>query len=307
MYRSILVPLDGSAFAEHALPLALSLARRAKATLQLAHVDLVPSSMYVLSRPNMESTYDAGAKERAAAYLDNVVWRLSARAPVPVETVLLEGSVAEALQEHVAIKGVDLVVMTTHGRGTLSRAWLGSVADNLVRHLPVPVLLVRPREEPHDLTVEPQLRRVLIPLDGSALAEQVLEPALALGGLMQAEYTLLHVVEPMLVMGGDEMGSFAAATAAAAIHEELPEEGRKYLSSVVQRLGALGNTVQSKVVVDQPAASAILHEASAGSCDLIAMATHGHGGLARLLLGSVVDKVMRGATVPVLVSRPEME
>src|SRR5262249_21208561 len=87
MYRSILVPLDGSPFAEHALPLALSIARRARATVQIAHVDLVPSSMYVLSRPNMESTYDAQARERAAAYLDDLVWRLSARAPVPVETV----------------------------------------------------------------------------------------------------------------------------------------------------------------------------------------------------------------------------
>jgi nucleotide-binding universal stress UspA family protein len=306
MYRSILVPLDGSAFAEHALPLALSIARRAKAPLQIAHVDLVPAPMYVLSRPNMESTYDAQARERAAAYLDDVVWRLSARTSVPVETVLLEGSVAEALQEHVAIKGVDLVVMTTHGRGALGRAWLGSVADKLVRHLPIPVLLVRPREEPHDLTAEPVLRRVLIPLDGSALAEQALEPALTLGGLMPAEYTLLHVVEPMLIMG-DEMGAFATGAAAAAMHAQLPEEGRKYLSGVVQQLGSRGETVQSKVVIDRPAAEAILQEAKTGGCDLIALATHGHGGLARLLLGSVADKVLQGAPVPVLVYRPQME
>jgi nucleotide-binding universal stress UspA family protein len=306
MYRSILVPLDGSAFAEHALPLAVSIARRAKATLQLAHVDLVPSSMYVLSRPNMESTYDARVKERAAAYLDNVVWRLSARTPVPVETVLLEGSVTEALEEHIALKGVDLVVMTTHGRGAIRRAWLGSVADKLLRHLSVPIVMVRPREEPHDLTVEPVLRRVLIPLDSSALAEQILEPALTLGGLMQSEYTLLHVVEPMLVMG-DEMGAFAAGAAAAAIHAQLPEEGRKYLGNVIQRLGVRGQTVQSKVIVDQTAADGILEEAKTAGHDLIALATHAHGGLVRFLLGSVADKVLRGATVPVLVYRPQKE
>jgi nucleotide-binding universal stress UspA family protein len=300
------VPLDGSAFAEHALPLALSIARRAKATLQLAHVDLVPAPMYVLSRPNMESPYDIKVHERAAAYLDNVVWRLSARVPVPVETALLEGSVTEALEEHVALKGVDLVVMTTHGRGALGRVFLGGVADKLVRHLPVPVLLVRPREEPHDLTVEPVPRRVLVPLDGSARAEQILEPALALGGLMEAEYTLLHVVEPMLVMG-DEMGAFATGAAAAAIHAQIPAEGRKYLGNVVQRLAACGQTVRSKVVVDQAAAEAILDEAKTGNYDLIAMATHGHGGLARLLLGSVADKVLRSATVPVLVNRPQMD
>jgi nucleotide-binding universal stress UspA family protein len=156
------------------------------------------------------------------------------------------------------------------------------------------------------LTVEPVPRHVLIPLDGSALAEQALEPALAIGGLMQAEYTLLQVVEPMLVMG-DEMGAFATGAAAAAIHAQLPEEGRKYLSGVVQRLAARGQSVLSKVVVDQTATEAILNEANGGGCDLIAMATHGHGGLARLLLGSVADKVLYGAKVPVLVYRPQME
>jgi nucleotide-binding universal stress UspA family protein len=306
MYRSILVPLDGSAFAEQALPLALSIGRRAKATLQLAHVDLVPAPVFVQARNNMENTYDPQVKERSSAYLDDVVWRLSSRAPVPVETALLEGSVTEALEEHVALKGVDLVVMTTHGRGMLGRALLGGVADKLLRHLPVPVLLVRPRKEPFDLTVEPVLRRVLIPLDSSALAEQILEPALALGGLTQAEYTLLHVVEPMLVMG-DEMGAFATGAAAAAIHAQLPEEGRKYLSGVVQRMAARGLTVKSKVVVDQTATEAILDEAKTGGHDLIALATHGHGGLARLLLGSVADKVLRSANVPVLVYRPHME
>jgi len=306
MYRSILVPLDGSAFAEQALPLAVSIARRANATLQLAHVDLVPAPMFVQARNNMESTYDPQVKERTTAYLDDVVWRLSSRAPVPVETALLEGSVTEALEEHVALKGVDLVVMTTHGRGMLTRSLLGSVADKLLRHLPVPVLLVRPRKEPRDLTAEPAPRRVLIPLDGSALGEQILEPALALGGLTQAEYTLLDIVEPMLVLG-DEMGAFATGAAAAAIHAQLPEEGRKYLSGVVQRLAARGLTVQSKIAVDQAATEAILEEATTGGYDLIALATHGRGGLARLLLGSVADKVLRGATVPVLVYRPQME
>jgi nucleotide-binding universal stress UspA family protein len=89
------------------------------------------------------------------------------------------------------------VAMSTHGRGPLSRFWLGSVADALMRRLPVPLLLVRPQEGAPDLSEEPPLRRILIPLDGSALAEEVLAPALALGGLVGAEYTLLWVVRPL--------------------------------------------------------------------------------------------------------------
>ena len=77
--------------------------------------------------------------------------------------------------------------MTTHGRGLLSRAWLGSVADRLVRQLPMPMLLVRPHEtDPADITNPPSIKHVLIPLDGSELSECIVPHALALGRLMGA-------------------------------------------------------------------------------------------------------------------------
>ena len=85
-------------------------------------------------------------------------------------------------------------MMTTHGHGPLSRFWLGSVADEMVRRATTPILLVRPHEKAIDLAAEPVLRHILIPLDGSALAEQVLGPAAALGSLLQCDdYTLLRV------------------------------------------------------------------------------------------------------------------
>ena len=87
--------------------------------------------------------------------------------------------------------------MTTHGRGPLTRFWLGSVADELVRRASVPLLLVRPHEGVPDLAQEPILQHLLIPLDGSELAEQVLEPAVALGTLMAADYSLLRIYGPL--------------------------------------------------------------------------------------------------------------
>ena len=87
--------------------------------------------------------------------------------------------------------------MTTQGRGPLARFWLGSVFDELVRNADIPILLVRPRDAALDLTRDPVSQRVLIPVDGSTLAERVLEPVLALGAGTRCEYTLLRVVTPM--------------------------------------------------------------------------------------------------------------
>ena len=145
---------------------------------------------------------DAKVRECERAYLDGVVKRVASASPVRVTSDLLEGPrVAETLQAHAATSGADLIVMTTHGRGPLSRFWLGSIADEMVRLATTPVLLVRPHEEALDLTSEPGVRHILIPLDGSDLAEQVLEPARVLGVFMQAHFTLLRVYGPLVDMG----------------------------------------------------------------------------------------------------------
>src|SRR5262249_37193676 len=145
MYRSVLVPLDGSTFGEHALPLALSIARRAGAGLHVVHVHAAPEAMYA---PDGILILDDGLEDRLKqgkqAYLDGIVQRLARVSPVRVTPVLLEGEgVADSLRAAVTGTGADLVVMTTHGRGALGRLWLGSVADELVRDLPTPLLLVR--------------------------------------------------------------------------------------------------------------------------------------------------------------------
>ena len=116
--------------------------------------------------------------------------------PVPTTATLLDGPVAEALYRHAGTTGIDLVIMTVVGAGPWTRLWLGSVADELVRRLPMPLLLLRPQEPTPALGIEPAFRHILIPLDGSDAAEQILEPAVALGKLMQAEYTLLRVAKP---------------------------------------------------------------------------------------------------------------
>jgi nucleotide-binding universal stress UspA family protein len=232
-----------------------------------------------------------------------VVKRLATASSVPVTSALLDGPVvAEILQGHAVTSGADLIVMTTHGRGPMSRFWLGSVADEMVRRATTPILLVRPHEQALDLASEPVMRHILIPLDGSALAEQVVGDAGALGSMMQSEYTLLRVYGP-LVDTAFGPSNYAMVGGLEPPIEELQTEAQEYLNRTMERLRGQGWNVQAHVVLGQHPASAILDTAQSLSVDLIALATHGRRGLPRLLLGSVTDKVIRGASTPVLVHR----
>jgi nucleotide-binding universal stress UspA family protein len=308
MYRSVLVPLDGSPFGEQALPLALALARRCGATLHLVHV-LTPVVVYpdaVLANAGLE----AQIHDRQKDYLDGVARRVAAISTVPVRTALLDGAISPTLQDHVAAAGIDLVVMTTHGRSPLGRFWLGSVADYLVRHLNVPLLLVRPHDSAPDLQSDPVPRHILVPLDGSALAEDMIEPAAALAALTEGSLTLLRVVRPALPSNFslDSVGVGAGAQQLIdeieKVHQQLMRQASAYLEGVADRLRSRNLVVRTRVGIEDQPALAILLEAKASGADLIALQTHGRGGLARLLLGSVADKVIRGAAVPVLVRRP---
>jgi len=291
MFGSLLVPLDGSAFAEQALPLALAIARRAGGRLDLVRAHI----LYALNeRPYIRLPYDPALEaewtQQEQLYLDATARWVTAGSRVPMSTALVYGLAADAILAHAQAGKADLIVMTTHGRGPVSRFFLGSVADELIRRAPVPLLLIRPREGATAPATEPVVEKVLIPLDGSALAEGVLEPALALARLLEARCTLLRVVESGPVP----------------THriEQAVAEGEVYLEGLAGRLRAKALRVEGQIVVAPHAAEAIARAAQTQGSDLIALATHGHGGARRMLLGSVADKVIRGTTAPVLVYRP---
>lgn len=301
MYRSILVPLDGSTLAEHALPLALGIARQADATLNLVQVHVPFALMDADSLSPGTYAAEAKVKEQERAYLNGMLERLTSDSPVPVTSALLEGPViAEMLNAHAITTKADLVVMTTHGRGPLSRFWLGSVADEMVRRATTPILVVQPQEKPADFQAESRLRHILIPLDGSALAEQALEPAIALGSLMQADFTLLRVYGPEIDFNFVQYSALSGFDSAT---QGLREKAQDYLTQVAARLKEQGIKVQMHVVLGQSPANTVLASAQRLGMDFIALETHGRRGLTRLLLGSVADKIVRGASIPVLVHR----
>jgi len=297
MYRRIMVPLDGSRFAESALPLALSVSRRIGAPLSLVTVqEPIPSFAY--------DEWENAAEDWSRSYLNGVVERVRPLAGDDVSATLLSGHVVDALEEEAKAQGVDLVVMATHGRGAFSRAWLGSVADAFIHHASRPILLVRPEETDGDvkLDAEPSIGRMLIPLDGTELSESVLQHAVDFGALFSAAFHLVRIVpypmqfsSPYLPHTMQVNQQFVA---------EAKQAAADYLDGHAERLQARGLTAETAVVVVAQPGHGILVEAVDSRSDLVAMATHGRAGLTRAILGSTADKVVRGTHVPVLLYRP---
>lgn len=293
---SILVPLDGSRFGEAALPSALGLARALAAPLELVSV--------YSDDPMVAGWRLAGEQvaEWFGGYLAELSEKIAQVGSVPVTTTVIGGPIAQQLEERAARTGTGFIVMSTHGRGAVSRAWLGSVADHVVRHVAVPVLLVRPTEDATvDLAAVPRFGRVLVALDGSERAEVGLEWAVQIGRAFDASYRLLRAVPPHYAPS-PYLPHVIEETHQALERER--DEAAAYLTEVARRLRQQGVTADTDTPAGVQPASAILHAAQEWHANLIAVATHGRGELTKLMLGSVADKVVRGASVPVLVIRP---
>ena len=307
MIRSILVPLDGSAFGEHALPLAMSLARRTESSLNLIHVHSLLDATYAELQV-FDNTLDHELRTKEREYLHTIQKRLQDRLSVPVSIRNVDGETATVIREQADSLRANWVVMTTHARGPMGRFWLGSTTDELVRTLPIPLIAVHAEEHAPDLTAEQTIRHILIPLDGTPLAEQILDSAVTLGKAMDAEYTILRVVSPVypvtLPAEPAIFGSVATDIMERVehLHVELRREATEYLEKIAGRMRAENLRVHTRVVVEEQPGAAILAAAKA-PIDMIALETHGRGGLSRLLLGSVADKVVRGSKLPILVHK----
>jgi nucleotide-binding universal stress UspA family protein len=299
MFRTILVPLDGSAFAEQVLPLALTIARRAQANLNLVRV-----------RPSLPLNDAATAAEE---YLNRVAGQIGPELPGRIScTVLtqelgplaypppLSNSVADVLAQYTEEHDIDLVLMTTHGRGGVRRAWLGSAADAFMRIAPRPVLLIRPKDENFTIAADADrgINHIVIPLDGSEAAERAMPFAEQLGGIFAARYTLLRVVSPFTFDVSPEWYGVAPAEPPSPLNREAAV---RYLDEVATRLRETQKDVAAHVIEAASPAGAIIDHAGTHGADLIALSSSGAGGIRRVLLGSVADKIIRGADVPVLV------
>jgi nucleotide-binding universal stress UspA family protein len=218
---------------------------------------------------------------------------------VEAETALYNGYFTEigiVIAEAVRDRQADLVVMSTHGRGGLGRWIYGSVADQVLRTSDVPVLLISAADERPWPGQAPF--RIVVPLDGSSVAEEALDPVVELAKALEGELVLLRVVEPPnygLELGESPKFSFQPDVELAVAKE--------YLAQVADRLTQTGSAVESRAVVGS-APETIASIAREENAHLIAMATHGRSGLARVVLGSVATGTLQRASLPMLLVRP---
>jgi nucleotide-binding universal stress UspA family protein len=303
MYKTILLPLDGSPFSARAIPVAASLAKRTGATLHVvsvldpsAYVPFVPGEVLV---PVMDTDALEARRQADTESLQQVASELGAQG-IHATGTLLEGTVVESIGEYAVQIRADLVVMTTHGRSGLERLWLGSVATAFIQRAPCAVYLVRPSGGSAPVA-EPPLPKgpVLVPLDGSAFGDSIVYHAARLAEALDAPLALYTVAIPHAI----PMAPFGAEALLAdegdLSHQE--QEARERLTALA---GTLPPNCTIDVGTDMTAARPIIEKAAAINASVIAMATHGRTGLARLVMGSVADAVLRGAPQALLLYRP---
>jgi nucleotide-binding universal stress UspA family protein len=298
----ILVPLDGSTLAEQALGCAITLARELPAELILLRaVSVPPDTREILNNAGLEATALTEQLEAEAnVYLSEVASELQG-AGLTVYQAVRRGPPSEAIVDYAAQQDTQQIVMTTHGRTGISRWTHGSVAERVLQAASVPVLLVRAHER--ELHISPphvSLQRFLVPLDGSAVAEQVLPSVTATAQALGAEITLFQV--PIIHVSGSLRGDWYLP-----IHgvlETAKQDAEAYLHRMAGRLREQGVPVSTATQIGGVADSIIAY-AETNRMDLIAMCTHGRTGLGRWTLGSVADRVLRGSRIPILLVRAE--
>lgn len=302
----IVVPLDGSELAQGVMPHAIAIARRTRAPL---HLVTVHQPTPAAARDGFDPTYDPRWYAATAAgqrkYLEEIAGRLSGE-EFPVIVAVLDGPVVPALLGYAAVEQrAALLVMSTHGRGGLNRLWLGSTLDRILRETSLPILVIRAGVETEG---EPSIRRMLIPLDGSELAEQVLPAAVALGTAFGCAFDLVRLV-PLPYTIGSGLMAHSVRLDEEGLRNRL-REAEDDLSEVSRRLREREGIEVSTHVLEAPGQGipeAILEAAAAFRADTIALATHARGGVRRAVLGSIADKLIRSAELPLLVVRPGSE
>jgi len=294
MYTRILVPLDGSQLAERALPLAASLARKSSASL------LLTRSVYLASET--AETFSLSRREsldKAEAYLRTTAAPLIADG-LHVDVVVNYTEAADGILEEIDVSNVDLVVMTTHGRSGFGRLRYGSVAESVLAHSPVPVILVRSGPNATSITLEKPHLTLLVPLDGSSFSEEALPHAIQLAQALQAEIALLHVYETRVIDEGD---FYTKPDSVGQKFTQNQDHIATYVSELAHQLRDAGLAVRPTIRPGD-VIQAILEESWADHASMVVMATHGRSGLRRSLFGSVALDVLRYGDLPVMLVRP---
>jgi len=297
-----MAPSAGSEFERSAISVAVKLAQRFEADLRLVRVDPAPAMADSIPAIQLlASTQQLLLEVRLARLrkLEALGTQCRELSGIRVMTALEEGPVGPALQDYAEKFHVDLIVMSSTCRGGLRRMALGSITDYLIRHTNIPVLVVKPPVSFIGPTLTETFSRIVVPLDGSPLAEEVLPEVAVLAKQLNASVSLLRVLtadtysQKQVMQRGLPWWDIAVAAANA------------YLTRTANYLAHLGVASTLDVVLSDDVARAILDYGKRTAANLIAIATSGAGGMSRFVFGTVADEVARRSETSVLVFHPK--
>lgn len=296
--NAVIVPLDGSALSERAIQPATALASAFGAELHLIHVLAGPAFS------GLAPTRQLRDRTSARQYLDDLADQLPAGLQVCAS--VLEGEPVERILQLTRARADAIIVMCTRGRNALGRLAFGSVADRVMREATVPVVLIGISEAAQHSAI----RTVIVPLDGSKLAEAVLPLATDVAASTGAMLALVRVVdqpaEPAHLLDvGDPDIWYRSAELARELEEQALGDARAYLERTAERLRRAHSNTSWEVRTGRPA-NELTRAAETSPAPLIMLATHGRGGLRRWALGSVTTEVVRRGRAPVLVLPPAL-
>ncbi len=335
--KKFLVPLDGSELSEGVLPLVAHMARGLGARITLLSVidpgtveapireetkvsipsvpnyGVTPETLGIGRLNAEEEIHPHADGSEGKPYISQVFervrnsvrdWFIQEAERLNIQDIATTrvefGKIEETIVRVAEREGFDLIAMSTHARTPLGRGVWGSVTDKVIRTSSVPVLAVKSSDDPAKRLEDVAISTVIVPLDGSKLAEQVLPQVEGLARSLSLKVLLVRAVD---------MGAFVMPTngyhyiSTIPVDEVLGKEAEEYLEGVARRIRSSGLDIAWRVIWGS-AAKAIVELARETDADIVAMATHARSGLPRLIIGSVTEKVVRSSGDPVLIVPP---
>ena len=296
MYTQIVIPLDGSQVAEQVLPYARFLAKNLAIPVNLLQV-IDPDAVALLANPGQGRYIDTIVDDLtrdSRAYLESIAKSIAGKS---VQCQIEKGKAEEVLVEHAAADKDSLMIMATHGRSGIQRWLLGSVADKVLHGATNHVLLIRATDQGKSAG-EAVLKTVVVPLDGSPLAEQVLPHVADLAKRLGLQIILTRAYALPSAVAPDAYGTYTEE-----LINQLETETREYLAGKVEGLKEKGLKNITTVPDFGYGAEEIIKVARQTPDNFIAMCSHGRSGIRRWVLGSVTERVVQHSGDPVLIIR----
>lgn len=295
--RTILVPLDGSETGQRALPWAKALAGK-NANIILLEVTPVAVTIRAFGGQVIGSAekVQEGFRQIAQQQLDEAAARFFT-SDDKITTVIAMGDPTEQIIATALEHNADLIVMSSHGRGAIGRFVSGSVADRIVRHAPLPVMIIGPEGE---ITPDAVIERIIVPIEDTDLSRAAIPVAAGIAKLVNAPISVVHVILPVTDLAFTYPGAFGTLPPSAfdGTFEQIVADANAFVGGIVTTLKNDGIEASGEVYNGSTAHS-IIETLRPG--DVIVLSSHARQGLARWVIGSTTTKLIRNGLAPVVV------